>query len=224
MLRFCLLFALCLCGPLTLAPAQAAEAEISGPLRVIDADTVDVAGQRIRLHAIDAPEVDQSCETEHGQPWAECGAWVSHVVAQEFGGVDATCTPLDRDAYGRVVARCFVEGADLGATLVSRGLAFAYVKYGDDYVAHQARAAAADRGLHAVRVTQPSWHRQTRAAGRLPLDPACNIKGNSSANGKIYHVPGQAFYERTGIRTERGERWFCSSAEAGQAGWRPARR
>lgn len=206
------------------APLHAAEADIKGTLRVIDADTVDIAGQRIRLHAIDAPEVDQGCQTEHGVPWADFGAWVSHVVAEEFGGAAATCTPLDRDAYGRVVARCFVAGQDLGATLVSRGLAFAYVKYGDDYVVQQTRAAAADRGLHAVRVTQPSWHRRTRAVGRMPVDAACKIKGNISASGKVYHMPGQAFYERTGIRPERGERWFCSEREAQAAGWRAARR
>lgn len=205
-------------------PVLAAEAEIVGTLRVVDADTADVAGQRIRLHAIDAPEMDQGCETEHGQPWAECGAWVSHVVARDFGGAQARCLPLDRDEYDRVVARCYVAGQDLGETLVTRGLAFAYVKYGDDYVHQQSDAAAADRGLHAVRVTQPSWHRQTRAVGRMPVDPACQIKGNVSASGKIYHVPGQRFYERTGIRPERGERWFCSEREAQAAGWRAARR
>lgn len=30
---------------------------LTGPARVIDGDTVDVRGQRIRLHGIDAPEV-----------------------------------------------------------------------------------------------------------------------------------------------------------------------
>lgn len=205
-------------------PVVAAEADITGTLRVVDADTVEVAGQRIRLHAIDAPELGQGCETEHGQPWTECGAWVSHVVAQEFGGAQARCQPLERDRYDRVVARCFVAGEDLGATLVMRGLAFAYVKYGDDYVVQQADAAAADRGLHAVRVSQPSWYRQTRAVGRMPVDPACLIKGNISTSGKIYHVPGQNFYERTGIRPEQGEHWFCSEADALAAGWRAARR
>lgn len=200
----------------------AAEAEIRGELRVVDADTVEVAGQRIRLHAIDAPEIDQPCETEHGQPWAGCGAWVSTVVARDYGGAQARCVPLDRDAYDRVVARCFVGGEDLGAALVQQGLAFAYVRYGADYLPQQAEATAADRGLHALRVTRPAWHRQTRAVGRIAPDPACRIKGNISANGRIYHMPGQAFYEQTGIRPERGERWFCSEIEARAAGWRAA--
>ena len=46
-----------------------------GPARVIDGDTLDIAGERIRLHGIDAPEKDQTCSID-GQKWA-CGvaAW-----------------------------------------------------------------------------------------------------------------------------------------------------
>jgi hypothetical protein len=55
---------------------------------------------------------------------------------------------------------------------------------------------------------------------------ACNIKGNISLNSgeRIYHVPGQEFYNVTRISEQHGERWFCSEAEARQAGWRRSRR
>ncbi|MCO5062831.1 MAG: hypothetical protein M9924_00290 [Rhizobiaceae bacterium] len=51
---------------------------------------------------------------------------------------------------------------------------------------------------------------------------ACNIKGNVSINTgeRIYHVPGQKYYEATIIRPEYGERYFCSEQEARRAGWR----
>lgn len=50
---------------------------------------------------------------------------------------------------------------------------------------------------------------------------ACNIKGNVSTQGeRIYHVPGQKYYDDTRIRPSHGERWFCSEAEARAAGWR----
>ena len=51
----------------------------------------------------------------------------------------------------------------------------------------------------------------------------CLIKGNISSHGKIYHLPGSAGYARTKIDPAKGERWFCSEAEARAAGWRAAR-
>lgn len=50
----------------------------------------------------------------------------------------------------------------------------------------------------------------------------CNIKGNISVSSgeRIYHVPGQEYYDRTRIDTGKGERYFCSEAEARAAGWR----
>lgn len=57
------------------------------------------------------------------------------------------------------------------------------------------------------------------------FSPSCNIRGNiSSTTGeRIYHSPGQAFYAETSIKPWRGERWFCSEAEAQAAGWRRAK-
>ncbi len=54
------------------------------------------------------------------------------------------------------------------------------------------------------------------------LNPDCNIKGNISIDSgeRIYHVPGQDYYDQTIIRQEFGERWFCSEKDARQAGWR----
>lgn len=49
----------------------------------------------------------------------------------------------------------------------------------------------------------------------------CLIKGNINAKGqRIYHPPGCRYYAATKIDTARGERWFCSEAEAVRAGWR----
>jgi len=49
----------------------------------------------------------------------------------------------------------------------------------------------------------------------------CNIKGNVNTRGeRIYHVPGQRYYNKTEISASHGERWFCSEEEARAAGWR----
>ena len=49
----------------------------------------------------------------------------------------------------------------------------------------------------------------------------CSVKGNINTRGeRIFHVPGQRYYNDTVISASHGERWFCSEAEARAAGWR----
>ena len=57
--------------------------------------------------------------------------------------------------------------------------------------------------------------------GCLAEKPGCSIKGNISSGGeKIYHVPGSSSYSATKIDPTKGERWFCTQAEAVANGWR----
>lgn len=198
-------------------------ADVTGVVRVIDGDTFDIAGKRIRLFGIDAPEGKQTCETEQGASWA-CGAWVTSKVTVMYHGKRAVCREMDRDRYDRIVARCDIGGRDVGQQLVSSGLAFAYRAYSMKYDLDEKRAAVNDRGLHASRVQNPAHYRATRAKGRVPPSGDCVIKGNITKSGHIFHMPGQRDYERTGINTVKGERWFCSQNQALAAGWRKARR
>jgi hypothetical protein len=74
-------------------------------------------------------------------------------------------------------------------------------------------------------------HQMANAPSMMPLASnftggGCNIKGNISINSgeRIYHVPGQEYYDETRISKWKGERWFCSEQEAQAAGWRRAKR
>ncbi|WP_368073904.1 thermonuclease family protein [Sulfitobacter sp. SK012] len=197
---------------------------VSGSVRVIDGDTFDVGGTRVRLHAVDAPEMDQTCKAVQGATW-DCGVWITKVVRDRFAGQIATCTSRDTDRYGRTVATCVVGGQDVGAWLVDQGMAFAYVKYGSDYVAQERVAARANRGLHATQIQAPEDHRRAKRKAAAAPSGECQIKGNISARGtRIYHISGQQFYQQTRISIRKGERWFCSQAAAQAAGWRAARR
>jgi len=223
MLRICSLIVLLL-GPHALAAAEL----FSGPLRVIDGDTMDVGARRVRLHGIDAPELGQICTNPDGARW-DCGTWVANEVRARFAGQIARCTAVEQDRYGRTVARCVVAGQDVGQMLVSDGLALAYRKYAMAYDLDEKGAVVAGRGLHGSLMARPEAYRQSLRdqAPAAPERPQadCAIKGNISAKGvRIYHMPGQEHYARTVIRTGQGERWFCSEAEARAAGWRRAKR
>jgi endonuclease YncB( thermonuclease family) len=203
-----------------LAVGGAGHASPTGVIRVIDADTLDIGGERVRLYGLDAPEIGQPCELA-GQV-IDCGTWVAGLVRAEFEGQRARCTTRDIDRFGRQVATCDVAGRDMGAVIVSAGWAVAYRRFSDLYDLDEKAAAVAGRGVWAARFETPEAY---RAADQTPAapDPACTIKGNISSSGYIYHRPHNRDYARTRIDPSRGERWFCSEADARAAGWRPAR-
>lgn len=68
----------------------------------------------------------------------------------------------------------------------------------------------------------PPWEWRRSGAGNATGN--CQIKGNINSKGdRIYHVPGSRSYGATRINESKGERWFCSEAEAKAAGWRAPR-
>ena len=96
-----------------------------------------------------------------------------------------------------------------------------------DYVSDETAVKAACRGVWRGEFVEPSrWRRGERLEAAAASNAGdCRIKGNISRKGtRIYHVPGGAFYARTRIDTAKGERWFCSEAQAQAAGWRRAKR
>ncbi|ETX29269.1 thermonuclease family protein [Roseivivax isoporae] len=231
MLRICSISVLAVALGLSLAAARAAaDPGPAGTVRVVDGDTFDVGGTRVRLHAVDAPEHDQTCGGQGAARWA-CGAWVTAEVRRRYEGRRAECTARDEDRYGRVVATCRVGGRDMGAALVRDGLILAYPRYGETYVALEKEALVAGRGLHAAAMQRPERYREAQRAATSAPAPAprgagdCAIKGNIGGSGeRIYHVPGQRDYAATRISGDRGERWFCTEEAARAAGWRRAMR
>ncbi|MEX0339481.1 MAG: thermonuclease family protein [Arenibacterium sp.] len=215
MLRICALFVLTVW-------ATGSVADPSGVIRVIDGDTWDVGQTRVRLFGIDAMERDQECQRPDKSAWA-CGVWTTEMTRARYGGRHATCRAIALDRYGRTVARCYIEGQDVGRAMVQDGLALAYRKYSMDYDLDEKRARVAGIGIHQGQVEAPAEYRARRVAE--PEPSGCVIKGNISSEGeRIYHLPGQENYSRTRISLAKGERWFCSEREAQLAGWRRARR
>lgn len=195
---------------------------VMGNIRVIDGDTFDLEDQTIRLHGIDAPERGQRCNGFSGS-WA-CGDVAMVGLQNLLTTGQVSCDVHGRDAYGRSIARCLVDGRDIAAALVENGYAWAFVRYSDDYIGQEARARGAARGIWQAKTEAPWAFRDRRWAAAAQHAPdGCPIKGNISANGRIYHAPWSKWYSRTRINTSKGERWFCSEADALQAGWRAPR-
>ncbi|WP_235034930.1 thermonuclease family protein [Roseomonas sp. 18066] len=143
----------------------------SGQPRVIDGDTLDVAGIRVRMQGIDAFEHDQQCSRAGGGRFA-CGAAARAELAGLIGSRAVTCTPDGSLTHGRTVATCTVPGRggamDLNAAMVRSGLAFDCPRYSDGRYARDEAAAKSDNaGAWGGRFTYPWSHRdRANACGR----------------------------------------------------------
>lgn len=202
-------------------------ADVTGPARIVDGDSLEVAGERVRLHGIDAPEIGQLCSLK-GEPWS-CGRAAADLLRDLIDGQEVDCRYLGRDRYKRMIAKCKVGWLDLGAEMVTRGMAVAYLRYSNDYLQNYREARGKGNGIFAGEFVEPEkWRQGERHAVEIANDNApmrCQIKGNINSKGKrIYHMPGQEAYNVTRINPGAGERWFCSEVKAKAAGWRKALR
>lgn len=198
-----------------------------GVATVVDGDTLNLHGTRIRLHGIDAPESAQLCLDAGGQRW-RCGQRAAMALADRIGRAPVRCRRTDTDRYSRMIAVCFRGEEDLNAWMVAEGWAVAYRRYSRDYVSQEDAARAARAGIWAGSFVMPwDWRRGQRVvppATTQARPEGCDIKGNINARGqRIYHVPGGRWYDQTRINESRGQRWFCSEEEARAAGWRRSR-
>jgi len=193
---------------------------ISGVAVVVDGDTIDIAGQRIRLEGIDAPEMAQTCGRGWFGTWA-CGKASAKALTALIGSREITCSRQGTDKYGRMLGVCSVAGEDLNATMVRSGMAWAFVKYSKAYVDIEMQAKAQKAGIWQGEAEAPWVYREQHwQAAKQTAPDGCAIKGNVSAKGQIYHMPWSPWYNKVSVNAARGERWFCSEAEAQKAGWR----
>ena len=99
-----------------------------GQASVVDGDTLEIHGNRIRLWGIDAPESNQLCRGEDSLQY-RCGAQAANDLDAFIARRPVNCSPLSLDPYDRTVATCSVEGTDLGEWLVRKGLALEWPQY-----------------------------------------------------------------------------------------------
>ena len=188
--------------------------------RVVDGDTIEIeGGEKVRYIGIDTPEV-----VDPRKP-VQCFGKEASNKNKEL--VDGKRIRLEKDVsetdkYGRLLRYIFVGDLFVNEVLVKEGYAFSStyppdVKYQSIFVEAEKEAREANRGL---------WGLCGAVAGAKTTQAAtdCVIKGNISSSGeKIYHLPGQRYYNQTVIDESKGEHWFCSEEEAQRSGWRKSK-
>jgi len=213
--------AFCLAGVVALAAQTPAARPVDGRafearvVKVLDGDTVDVRRgdggvTRIRIHGIDCPE--------DGRPFAAVARRFTRTLIFDR---DVLVAPLDRDRYGRTVARIRVDGSDVGESLIQAGLAWHLRRYSDDprLDALEREARQAGRGVWrdaAPGDACPPGQRCAFAAtvpAALQADP--QVRGN--VKSLLYHAASCRHYTCKNCTVV-----FRDPAQARTAGFRPA--
>jgi endonuclease YncB( thermonuclease family) len=133
---------------------------ISGRASVIDGDTIEIRGERIRLVSVDAPESRQTCLDAGGRAW-RCGQQAALALSDMIGRSSIVCLSEGRDQYDRILGQCSVSNVGLSAWLIENGWAVPYNdREGRHYPAAR-RAEDARRGIWAGSFERPSdWRRR----------------------------------------------------------------
>ncbi len=128
-------------------PAPGTPGLLRGPARVVDGDTIEIGGVRIRLHGVDSPERGQTCTWDRRRMdcFAAAGQALDYLVARS----EVLCEPIGDAGFGRIAARCWVRRTELGAWMVWAGWAVVAERYTRDpqYLRFQAEARAERRGV-----------------------------------------------------------------------------
>ncbi|WP_316227185.1 MULTISPECIES: thermonuclease family protein [unclassified Bradyrhizobium] len=155
-------------GSLLALAVPALGGDLVGHASVVDGDTIEIHGNRIRLFGIDAPEAAQLCRDAGGKDY-RCGQVAANALAEFLEGKTVSCAAGDVDQHGQTVAICTASNLDIGDWLVRQGLAIEYAYYSKGrYRAAQDEASKAYRGVWAGDFIEPRYFRSCTKAGRLP--------------------------------------------------------
>lgn len=151
MIRFTLLIAT-VTGGVLLGAARLAADDFTGMPRVLDGDTLEIAGQVFRLEGADAPPGNAVCG-KPGQQW-RCGMEATMALSLEMAHHRVTYSPREYDVDGVPFAQCKTGPYDLAELTVLSGWAMA----GPAFVLQEQIARGQGKGIwRGGYVPPPGW-------------------------------------------------------------------
>jgi endonuclease YncB( thermonuclease family) len=108
---------------LVLTASTASAETIAGQASVIDGDTIEIHGERIRILDIDAPELEQRCSLPKGGASWSCGQWAAHALSKWISPYSVTCETKGTDNLGRWRAHCNLAGVSIATWMAGQGWA-----------------------------------------------------------------------------------------------------
>ena len=136
-----------------------AEIIVSGKAKIIDGDTIHIGNNKIRLHGIDAPEINQQCvfKKENWNCGIESRLALKKLITTEL---EIECKITDVDKYKRLIGICFLNNLNINQFMVSNGWAIAYRYYSLDYIRDEELAKKNKFGIWRGDFQEPYLYRK----------------------------------------------------------------
>ncbi len=135
---------------------------ITSEVSVTDGDSIRMAGIRMRLHGIDAPERHQQCRTHEGRLYT-CGESAATHLRKLVDGKQVRCHWEKADRYERKLVTCRADDVLLNERMVADGWALAYRQYSTAYLKAEEQAKKQKAGLWAGSFQKPwEWRQRQR--------------------------------------------------------------
>lgn len=180
------------------------ETKVAG---VIDGDTIVLSDNktRVRLRYVDAPEKEM------------CGSQEANELLRSLTiGKSVRLSRIIPDQYGRGMALVYVGSKLINQEMVASG----WVRYHSDETPEKEQIKNISEQARANKLGVYG-----KCESAVAKNPKCVIKGNIDfpIDKKTYHMPGCLQYETAIVQEDKGERWFCTEAEARKAGYTKAK-
>lgn len=138
---------------------------ITGASRIIDGDSLEVAGRKIDLLGVDAPELGQTCNWPTKE--INCGLIAKSALMDLTAGVSVVCDLESQQENGNVLGVCRAAGYDLAEGMTHTGWAVAVEDAPQRYKTAMAGAQTAERALWRGQFTLPwVWRANEGEAGK----------------------------------------------------------
>lgn len=198
--------------------------KLEGRALAVSGDSLKISGTIVTLAGVEAPLRQQTCAKPGLRRWS-CGEAAKDALAHSLRGRHIICEITGTNGDAGKSGRCSSADGDIAAGLVKKGHVFAVHGLFSNYASLEAEAQGAKSGLWAGDALRPEdWRAKKWDEAKSAAPGGCPIKGHVSSSGRVYVLPWSSEYEQTKVRETKGERWFCSEAEAMAAGWRPVTR
>ena len=133
---------------------------INGKAKIIDGDTIHIGKNKIRLHGIDALEINQTCTIKE-KTW-ECGIESYLALKSIILNNKVQCEIIDVDQYKRLIGKCFVNKIYINQYMVLNGWAIAYRYYSLDFIDDEEIAKKNKIGIWKGKFQEPYLFRKQR--------------------------------------------------------------